>query len=202
MPCSSDSRRPKNTASNTVASAPMSTAETSKSHSPASVSHPRPTKIRAKSAGKSRTLPFSMANATFWRCGAEGMNVRMTSESKGRMSMKCWPPSAGRSITRNRHPLPAPSVRTIAATTSTEPALCSISSRATSLLSLSSMTCNLPLATSCSDPPEYAATTKISIRTLLGIFRKFAQTISETCAGLPTDSSPECVMALTAFMLL
>mmetsp|Transcript_55849 Transcript_55849/g.169990 ORF Transcript_55849/g.169990 Transcript_55849/m.169990 type:complete len:216 (+) Transcript_55849:528-1175(+) len=177
MPCAADSSRPKNTASRSWPFPSNSTAETSKSTSPSSTSQPRPTVICPMLMGRSNTPPFSIAKATFCREGASGMNVRMTWESVGKMSMKCRPPWAGTSISRSRQP-EAP--RTMAATTSTAPVLRSMAKRVTSWSSRSSKRINCPLATSCKEPPEYAATTNTKRSTCSGNLRKFAHTISST----------------------
>mmetsp|Transcript_48023 Transcript_48023/g.134017 ORF Transcript_48023/g.134017 Transcript_48023/m.134017 type:complete len:208 (+) Transcript_48023:821-1444(+) len=207
MPCSSDSSRPKNTASKFLPALSRSTADTSRSHWPSSTSQPSPTVIQPRSIGRSRTPPFSMANATFCFLGACGMKPRMTSERRGKMSMKCWPDCAGKSMIRNFHSGPSaplwPDVSLyIAATTSTEAALCSISNNAISRLSCSSMTWSCPFVTSCKCPPQYAATTKTRRLTFCGNFLIFTQTISSMLSGLPAASSPEWVIARTAFKLL
>mmetsp|Transcript_12904 Transcript_12904/g.38446 ORF Transcript_12904/g.38446 Transcript_12904/m.38446 type:complete len:200 (+) Transcript_12904:538-1137(+) len=199
MPCFLDSSRPKKTASRSAPAASRSTADTSKSHSPSSTSQPRPTVMPLRSLGRSTTPPFSMAKATFCRAGASGTNPRMTCPSRGKMSMKCWPDCAGKSTRRMDHP---PGPLCIAATTSTQPLLRSISSSAISQSSEPSMTCSVPSATSPSEPPEYAATTKTRRRTCGGNRFTLTHTISAMPSGLPAASSPEWVMERTAFKLL
>mmetsp|Transcript_49740 Transcript_49740/g.142787 ORF Transcript_49740/g.142787 Transcript_49740/m.142787 type:complete len:218 (+) Transcript_49740:408-1061(+) len=175
MPCCLDSSRPKKTASRSLPCASMSTALTSRSTSPSSTSQPRPTTMRPRSAGKPSTPPFSMANTTFCLCGAPGMKPRITWQSVGRMSMKCWPPSAGKSTMRSLHPS---GPRNIAATTSTERSLLSISNVATSASSEPSRMWTMPFFTSRNFPPVYAATTKINTSTIAGNFFTFTHTIS------------------------
>mmetsp|Transcript_47834 Transcript_47834/g.145474 ORF Transcript_47834/g.145474 Transcript_47834/m.145474 type:complete len:202 (+) Transcript_47834:443-1048(+) len=201
MPCWWDSKRPKNTASKSWPWASMRTADTSRSHSPSSTSQPRPTVMRPKSMGKSKTLPFSIANATFCRCGAEGMNCRMTCDKCGRTSMKCRPSCAGVSTSRIAH-LPC-RVRYMTLTTSTWPVLSRFMSKTEiSRRSSFSKTWTRPFATSPKEPPEKAATTKTSKDTFGGTLWTFTQTISSILSGFPEASSPECVTARPAFKLL
>mmetsp|Transcript_91533 Transcript_91533/g.254911 ORF Transcript_91533/g.254911 Transcript_91533/m.254911 type:complete len:239 (+) Transcript_91533:390-1106(+) len=200
MPCSSDSKRPKKTASMSHALLSSRIADTSRSTSPSSTSQPRPTVIRPRSFGKSSTPPFSTAKATFCLLGACGTKSRIVSHSSGRMSMKCWPCCAGSSITRNLQRPASP--LNIAATTSTAAALLSSSNCAISRFSLSSRTRNLPPCTSLRRPPEYAATTKTRTTTVCGSLGNVTQTSSWMLFGFPTAASPECVTPLTAFRLL
>mmetsp|Transcript_94551 Transcript_94551/g.267634 ORF Transcript_94551/g.267634 Transcript_94551/m.267634 type:complete len:240 (+) Transcript_94551:218-937(+) len=196
-------RFPKKTASRTEPSCFSRTAETSRSTPFPRTSHPRPavTTRRASDCGRSRTVPLSIANATFWRLGAPGMTFRMRLPIVGsRMSMKCCPSCAGSSTTWKSQD---PDVdRTMVATTSTCFALLSMRTQPTSFCCLSSRRWIIPFFTSRKCPPVCAATTYMIILTFSGSLESPTHITSSKPSFCPVCSSPECVMHLSAFMLL
>mmetsp|Transcript_17637 Transcript_17637/g.54551 ORF Transcript_17637/g.54551 Transcript_17637/m.54551 type:complete len:239 (-) Transcript_17637:203-919(-) len=196
------SRLPKKTASRLLPDLSKSTADTSRSTSPFRVSQPRPAVMHfmAELWGRSTTLPFCMAKATFSLFGALGITSRMRPPSAGsRMSMKCWPSCAGTSTSRSSQSEPD---FTIMPTTSTSSSLSSMENFATSFSLRSSRTWIMPFFTSLRWPPLKAATTKMIICTFSGILLNMTQIISSNPLFSPVVSSPECVTHLRAFRLL
>mmetsp|Transcript_99124 Transcript_99124/g.263410 ORF Transcript_99124/g.263410 Transcript_99124/m.263410 type:complete len:230 (-) Transcript_99124:253-942(-) len=184
---------PKKTAPRHLAAPVKQTAETSRSMSlPFAMSQPRPAKTwpNAPVSGKSTTVPFSMAKATFCRAGAPGICERMRFPSVGsRMSMKCWPSCAG-SCTMRMDQVP-PSDRTIIATASTSNSLSSMAKDATSLSFTCSRTCSRPFFALRRWPPLWAAMTKRTSLTCSGSFVRVTQITSSSPVLSPVLSSPE-----------
>mmetsp|Transcript_112310 Transcript_112310/g.217592 ORF Transcript_112310/g.217592 Transcript_112310/m.217592 type:complete len:240 (+) Transcript_112310:377-1096(+) len=197
------SRLPKKTVSACPPPWSRSTTETSRSTSPSSVSQPSPATICLMSAlfGRSTTAPFSMAKAALMRRGACGIICLTKLPMVGsRMSMKCWPSCAGRSMRRKNHS--SLSECTSAPTRSTSSSLFSSGNCATSLAKLSWNSWNLPLIASQRCPRE-AAMTKSTNLDFACSARRFAHTASSTPDFSPVCSSPECTKPLPrAFRLL